>query len=414
MAASRLIAKLKRTIENGGDFLACEEMLTVVLPKCLDDPDFYQLPIDSLCRIVKKREEQLSVEEATKLITKVFEQYGNDTTAILGSFDIGNVGYGDASDIVFALRNIPIIHELLSARPTTSRVRFEKADYESKIEELESKLADSHEEIKNLKRRLSAKAGSQKTDSEAAHLKEIEEKLALLAPLEQDIVEAAGNGNFQIVNYYATLDPDSINRENEDGYTALQMAALKEHTDVIGYLIKHGADVNHKHQRGDTCLHFAALSGNVFVGELLLENGADLNATDADGFAAIHYAAQAGMKKFAKMLVRHGADPMQEAKGTTTFFLACQSGDIASVAFFMDRGVDPMKPDARGYTPLHAAAMGGNTDIADVLIDLGLDPMARGKDGKMPIDVAEDRAMKDFLREHAPGEKSPSRPRSKK
>lgn len=399
MSTSRIIAKIQKAYENGEDTTKIEEMLTVILSNCLEDQSFYQLPIEAINRIIKRKEEKLTIEDATKIIKNLYNTKGFATVGILESLDCGNIGYKETADILLPLRNVPFIHELLSAKPTNARVKFENSEFETKIEELEANVIKLRKENSDLKKRLHIKGPLGMNDPDKK-IKMLEDKLALLAPIEDNIIEAVENENLQIVNYFAALDPKCINEENQEGYTPLQMAALKDNFEIAEYLVKRGADINHLHSKNDTCLHFAALSNGVEIGELLLDNGADISIADDDGFQAIHYAAQSGSKKFAKMLVKRGVDPKVEANGTTTFWLACESGDIATVAFFMDQGVDQFKPNPKGYTPLHAASMSGNTDIVDVLLDIGISIDAKSNDGKTALDVAADEEMKIFLEEH--------------
>ena len=65
------------------------------------------------------------------------------------------------------------------------------------------------------------------------------------------------------------------------GLTALQCAAMFNHTDVIHELLQRGADVNKRHRvDGLTALHWSALNNSTDAIRLLLENGASTTIKD--------------------------------------------------------------------------------------------------------------------------------------
>lgn len=390
MAVSRLCSKYMKCYETGADTSKIEDMLAVVFNTCLEEDAFFDLPIDGICKIVAKKNEHLSMKEADTLVSKLTDKKGQEAAKILSVLDIGPVGYFDAASTISPLRICPIIRELLDARPVTARTGGDIRQLEKKIQELEKKNAELKKENEENKRKLRAKA-------DAGPNKDLEEKLFLLLPDEKDIVEAAENGNLKAVQYYAKVKPKSINLENEEGYSPLQIACLNSHDDVAEFLIKNGADVNHSHKKGDTALHFAALGGSLPIVELLLASGAKLDAVDSSQMNALNYAAQGGNIEIVKFLVEKGLDPLREADGTTNVWFAAYSGDVETFAYFIDLNIDKEKPNKMGETPLHAAAMSGNVDIADVLIDFGLDPHAKSLTGSTPLDVATEDEMIEFL-----------------
>ena len=68
------------------------------------------------------------------------------------------------------------------------------------------------------------------------------------------------------------------------GWTALQRAAMENHTDVIHELLQRGADVNKRHRDyGLIALHYCAWYNRTDAIRLLLENGASTTIKDDEG-----------------------------------------------------------------------------------------------------------------------------------
>ena len=72
---------------------------------------------------------------------------------------------------------------------------------------------------------------------------------------------------------------------DEQGYQALQWAALNNRVACCSYLLEHHAPVNATDRSGQTALHWASVRGSLSAAETLLRAGADLNATDCRGYS---------------------------------------------------------------------------------------------------------------------------------
>ncbi|MGE4300950.1 MAG: ankyrin repeat domain-containing protein [Victivallaceae bacterium] len=129
-------------------------------------------------------------------------------------------------------------------------------------------------------------------------------------PPNAQLLSYAGKGDIRYVKYIIVkLDADVNAKDPEHGLTALQIAAMKNYTDIAKYLIEKGADVNTRSVTGFTPLHTAAMFGSTQVGEILLEKGADVNAATADSLATpLICAAQNGHSEMVRLLLENGAD----------------------------------------------------------------------------------------------------------
>ena len=70
-------------------------------------------------------------------------------------------------------------------------------------------------------------------------------------------------------------------RKTNNGLTALMLAAMKDHTEVVKLLLEKGAEVNAKESTDSaTALMMAANNGHAEVVKLLLEKSANVNMKD--------------------------------------------------------------------------------------------------------------------------------------
>lgn len=75
----------------------------------------------------------------------------------------------------------------------------------------------------------------------------------------------------------------SVNCENDDGITPLQIAAAYGHVDIIEFLCKNGASVDKGSNLGWTPLMHASRNGHVSVVSILLAQKTDVNKCNKIG-----------------------------------------------------------------------------------------------------------------------------------
>ena len=99
------------------------------------------------------------------------------------------------------------------------------------------------------------------------------------------------------------------------GGGALIDAALGKHTDILGDLLKAGADPNARSKDGQSALIIAVGLNDEPTVELLLKSGANVDDPDSLGVSARKYAALFNRPGMVKLFQTYAAPPVSEDKG---------------------------------------------------------------------------------------------------
>lgn len=204
---------------------------------------------------------------------------------------------------------------------------------------------------------------------------------------------------------------------DEDGNTALQLAAAGGWEPLVRFLLRKGAAVESRNPCGWSPLMQAARFGHLDVSLILLENGADVNAQNRLGASVLTVAARGGHTAVVKLLLESGAfvdnydhfdvnmvnhiSSMEELPDITALMAATQHGHEAVVRLLLEWGADSnFTAKTTGWTPLMLAALGGKVNVAQQLVDRGADPDHVNVLEKTAFEVAlnfKHKDMKNFL-----------------
>jgi hypothetical protein len=174
----------------------------------------------------------------------------------------------------------------------------------------------------------------------------------LSAAVDEDIVEAAKNGNLNAVQAILEKDPSMLNAKNRNGYTPLHWACMRAHWDVAKYLVQKGADLNVVGGDGGTQVNWAVHHDNVDMIQFLFENGAKLNNQNQWGMTELHTAIWRGNINVVKFLLDQGSDPeIKTNEGWTAMHYAYRSGHDNIIEMLKNRGLSMTAKDSMGRTP---------------------------------------------------------------
>ncbi|KAJ7904652.1 ankyrin repeat-containing domain protein [Mycena olivaceomarginata] len=94
----------------------------------------------------------------------------------------------------------------------------------------------------------------------------------------------------RMARLYYDRYPDILDWSNVHGKTALHIAALKGHEELVRMLCDFEADVDLSDNKGNTPLHYASSWGHITIVQLLIERGCHHMAKNNEGFTALDYA----------------------------------------------------------------------------------------------------------------------------
>ncbi len=240
---------------------------------------------------------------------------------------------------------------------------------------------------------------------------------------------------FDSKNNYASLremekriqEGADLNATNENGETALLLAAKKGDSKTVRLLINSGADINIRKYGGKTALDLAIENGHsqvvkilldsennvnvlkssdnspLFVAaeknyieivKLLLDAGINVNTKGKNGETAISYAVRHNNIEIVKILLNAGADvnttykiPSEYTEKYTILLHAVKEGQIEMSKLLIEAGADVNSQSEYKNTALIYASMEGNIEIVKLLLAAGADVNLQNKYGNTAISI---------------------------
>ncbi|EAW24552.1 Ankyrin repeat protein [Aspergillus fischeri NRRL 181] len=245
---------------------------------------------------------------------------------------------------------------------------------------------------------------------------------------------AASKGELAVVQALVNAGVDLEVRSDKDAGTALSLAVVNNHSEVVQFLLAAGAnmDVPAGDPAGRSVFQHAVFHGYLDIVRSLLAAHVDVNICGGDnnytaltwavlggkleavrlllgyrakeqlelsGKDALYWAMHDGCERIAALLVDAGA-PVDEIDryGRTILSQAASRGQTAIVRMLLDEGVRVSLPDRHGRTPFLMAACRGHCQIARLLVEKGADIHQKDYFGRSALSLAADQGHIEMVR----------------
>lgn len=243
---------------------------------------------------------------------------------------------------------------------------------------------------------------------------------------------AAAAGHFDTVTFLVNHGADLVSPRRYDRIHVMHPTIRNGRSEIIDFLVKHGAAVSPQNLSGDTPLHYAGAYrpevtlcllghgadvhcvnrfGNtplhsaidygcsVKVLAAYLKHGADINCANGTGDTPLHYLARnayGNKEDQIDFLVKHSAPvTIRNHNGDTPLHRAATASSGKNLADLLRHGANISPSNRKGETPLHYAVTYGHPEIIRLLLEAGVASVdAKTKRGSTPLHLALERRRK--------------------
>ncbi|KAK9055078.1 hypothetical protein SSX86_026158 [Deinandra increscens subsp. villosa] len=190
------------------------------------------------------------------------------------------------------------------------------------------------------------------------------------------------------------LDP---NESDNNGRTALHIAASKGSENCVLLLLDYGADPNCIDSEGNVPLWEAIIGNHETVIRLLADNGATLLSGNVGQFSCI--AAEQNNLDLLNQIIRYGGDVTRARNdGSTALHVAVCEGNIEMVKFLLDQGANPDQQDHHGWSPRGLAEQQGHEEIKTLFLSVKFTEEPQFSRPPLLVSIPEDKRVHEFPR----------------
>ncbi|RYP42904.1 hypothetical protein DL770_011946 [Monosporascus sp. CRB-9-2] len=258
----------------------------------------------------------------------------------------------------------------------------ERGDNQEEQVEAEGHATDHDQKLKDLQIKLleAAEHDPAKVPDLASQIRDISPE-ASLAPRNVDgqtplhlLVMDIDTEDTVLLALLSKMGAEEKNALNEEGRSAVHIAAHGGFVDILKVLLEAGVDPSIKNNRSRTPLHEACWRGEDDIVRVLLDHalqhGADLNIQDEDGCTPLDDACSAGWESIVTMFLDSEAVNVNcvDSLGFTPLMTAARYGHGAIVERLLKRDANINQQDDSGWTALKYAARYGHEAIVEHLL----------------------------------------------
>lgn len=191
----------------------------------------------------------------------------------------------------------------------------------------------------------------------------------------------------------------NVNQADNDGLTALMIAAHCANVDMTRFLLNARADVSMRNNHGWTALMKASDGyDNSDVIHLLLNAHADISTTNRIGRTALMMASNRLGTNVISVLLNARADvSTRDIYGRTALMIASDMGNVNAVRLLLNARADISTKDNDGKTALMLACSFPSGNVVRVLLSVGADVSMKDNKGRTALDIARERRYTDVI-----------------
>jgi len=214
------------------------------------------------------------------------------------------------------------------------------------------------------------------------------EEVRNYVPTEREFLEAVEQGNVDKVRSLIKANVNiNCKKDNENGRTAVHLAAENDDLRMIEVLLELGADVNSRDNSKETPLFGISEIDTI---KYLVSKGADVNSRDAKGQTVFFDAAYEGNKEALEFYYQKFIDVnSRDNEGKTALFEAVLEGELDIIKQLKRYGADFNVVANNGETPIYGAIRSKNIETTKYLIKLGASGKIKNNNGVTPLSLAQ-------------------------
>uniref|UniRef100_A0A4W5M945 BCL3 transcription coactivator n=1 Tax=Hucho hucho TaxID=62062 RepID=A0A4W5M945_9TELE len=185
--------------------------------------------------------------------------------------------------------------------------------------------------------------------------------------------------------------------------TPLHLAVITHQAQLVGVLLRAGADPGALDRNGQTAVHLCCEHGQQACLSVVLSHPSILTCLEVrnyEGLTPLHLAVQGGHKELVRMLLDAGADinAMDIKSGYSPLIHAVENHNMDMVHFLIENDCNVNGQSYSGNTALHSACGRGQVDTARLLLKNRADSSVKNYHNDTPAMVAKNKKVTDVLR----------------
>ncbi|MCE9508403.1 MAG: ankyrin repeat domain-containing protein [Alphaproteobacteria bacterium] len=193
---------------------------------------------------------------------------------------------------------------------------------------------------------------------------------------------------------------DGINATDNDGNTALHIAAAEGSEEVVSCLLSKGADVESTNDEGETARDLADNNGHDDI-VTLLDDHEQAEDDTGEQEPIDDLIAAAGddndLDTVKKILPKISSVNAVNDDGDTALYIAAQNGNLEIVKYLLSQGADVDAGNSSNWTALHIAAQEGHMSIVKCLLQAGADISLSNDNSDTALDKARNNDHEDIV-----------------